>query len=112
MSTWTRPNSLDGPRAGAVAAYTLVTDTVVYDVVSTTAKTITVRPRLGTDTILDRVNHDGNPYPVLTLATASTPDADTRTLRLRKDGTYRMSRSSNPMRFYDGDPGRRVDYRR
>ena len=94
----------DGSQPYAVE--TLVTDTVAYDVVSFTAQTITVRRRRSTVA----VHSSGASYPVVTSATESNPDAPTKRLRLRKDGTYRTSNWSHPLRFTTEEPTTRIDY--
>lgn len=98
------------PTVGSIAAWTLVTDTVLADVIKVTAKTITIRPRVSTRKELRRIETESG-YPIIWMATESLVLAPTRTVRLRKDGSYRISGSSNRMRFYDSDPGQKTDYR-
>ena len=89
----------------------LVTDTIAYDVVSHTAKTITVRRRRGgAQTRLDP-NADQGPYPVVLHSTESDAQAPCHVLRLRKDGTFRRSPNSNPLSFTDNPPETRTDFR-
>lgn len=94
----------------AYAVETLVTDTRSYDVLKSTARTVTVRPRTRTKEIV-WVENPGEPFPVNHNATVADPDAPARTLRLRKDGTYRAYQGGHPLRFTDTPPTERTDYR-
>ena len=91
------------------ATETLVTDTVAYDVVKSTAKTITVRRRRDTEVVAQQLL--GGPFPITTRATESVLDAETKVLRLRKDGTFRTADWANPLKFSETEPTTRVDYR-
>lgn len=91
----------------------LVTDTIVYEVVGRTAKTVKLRTTRRGE-VLKRENRDGNPYPCTWTEELPDPDARVRTCRLRKDGTYRMHYSGNPIRpatMIDGKPASYTDYR-
>lgn len=92
------------------AVETLYTDTITYDVIRRTAQTITVRERRATKEIAN-VNNPGEPYPCNDYVTESNPDAPTKVVRLRKDGTYRTGPGRNPLRFTTQAPTERVDYR-
>jgi hypothetical protein len=107
-STSTATRHYDGQR---FATETLVTDTVAYDVVRHTAKTITVRRRRHTDVNRRDPHVDQGPYPVIWTETESDPTYPQKVLRLRKDGTYRTHSSSNPLRFTNEAPEVRTDYR-
>ena len=74
---------------------TLVTDTLCYEVIKKTAKTITLRSM----TRGEQVYTDGAPLPVVGLKAISDPLGDVKIVRLRKNGTYRMSESSNNLHF-------------
>jgi hypothetical protein len=89
----------------------LVTDTLTYDVVKRTAKTITLRPRAATGEIVRREDYSGNGYPQIWEKTESIPEAGTHTLRLRKDGTFRRFNWSGPLRFTNDEPTKYTDYR-
>ena len=73
---------------------TLVTDTVVYEVLDITAKTMTIRSM----TRGEQVYHNGEQLPVIGLKGVSDPLGDVKVVRLRKDGTYRTGRGMNPLR--------------
>ena len=110
MRTATAP--LD-PQVGDFLAWTMVTDTVVYEVVKTTASTITVRRTRGGD-VVRRHNVDGDPYPLVYTAERPDPTASTRVLRRRADGTFRVGNGANPMRpaiTHEGVPVSLTDYR-
>lgn len=102
------------PQPGDFVSETLWTDTRVYTVVKRTAKTITVRPCLRGARV-KRDNPGGNPWPVdWDAAHASDDDSHDRTLRLRKDGTYRSGPGGRPFRpatRIDGVPCFYTDYR-
>lgn len=91
----------------------LWTDTIVWEIVKRTVKTITVRSTM-TGEVLSRENRDGNPYPCVFSEALSDPEGIVHVLRLRQDGTYRMGASGKPMRpaqMIDGKPVRFADYR-
>jgi len=96
------------------AVETLVTDTVSYDVIHATEKTITIRRR-GMDphqASYPAPGYDQGPYPVLLYPTRSEPViGKVQRVRLRKDGTYRTGPGMNPLRFTNTEPTHRVDYR-
>jgi hypothetical protein len=103
------------PHVGDYVAETLVTDTRVYKIIKVTAKTITVMPGRQGETVKVE-NRDGNPFPcVWTAITFNDADAPyAYTLRLRKDGTYRMGNTARPLRpaqLIDGQPVSYTDYR-
>ena len=96
----------------AYATETLVTDTVSYDVVGSTPKTIKIRRRRHVLPGRRDENVDQGPYPpVMWFATESDERHSTITLRLRKDGTYRRADWARPLRFTNEPPEIRVDYR-
>ena len=94
----------------------LVTDTRTYEVIARTPKTITVRTTRPTGEKWSE-NRDGNPYPCVWHVVGPDENGHTYTLRLRKDGTYRMGQGANPLRpakTYDtsgGLPAEFTDYR-
>ena len=100
-------------QVGQVLAEPLVTDTITYEVVKTTAHTVTVRrTQDGGEPIRD-LKVDQGPYPVLWTPQVPCPEAATRTLRIRKDGSIRFG-GGYKLRLapiVGGEPVRRVDYR-
>lgn len=93
----------------------LVTDTLVWEVVKVTPRTITVRSTAEGEVVTND-HRDGNPLPVTYTEAVSDPHGRTRTLRVRRDGTVRMgthrgARPMYPTPTRGGVPVRRVDYR-
>jgi len=75
----------------------LVTDTIVWEVIARTPKTITIR---NTQRTGNQKNHsNGSPYPIVYCEVGSLKDnlATTHTLRLRNDGSFRVHRSSRDL---------------
>lgn len=105
-TTDTRSTTYTGQR---YATELLVTDTRAYDVVASTAKTIKVRNRPEGEVVDTYM--DGGPFPVVFNATKTDTDYPIKTLRLRKDGTYRMADWAKPLWFQDEEPTTRTDYR-
>ena len=105
-------------KAGDFLSESLVTDTLVYEVVKVTAKTVTVRRMMSggpvhEDTRCDKGAHG---LSVVWEEQVTKPEAETRTLRVRKDGTIRAGSHVGASPFYpttkvNGVPVRRVDYR-
>lgn len=103
---------------GDFMSETLVTDSVVYEVVKITAKTVTLRTtsrgeKFQEDTACDKGGHG---LSVVWEEQVSNPEGATYSLRVRKDGSIRMgshagSRPLYPSATIDGKPARRVDYR-
>lgn len=93
------------------ATYLMVTDTQAYDVIGSTAKTITVRKRRQTDRNRRDMMVDQGPLPVVWTETESDPTAEPKRLRLRKDGTYRIADWAYPLHFKNDPPEERTDYR-
>lgn len=91
----------------AYAVETLVTDTICYEVIAKTAKTVTVRQM----TQGEIVRTDGASVPVVEREAVSNPNGKTKTVRLRKDGTFRMADGFNPLRFTETAPTFRTDYK-
>ena len=87
----------------------LVTDVVAYDVISYTTATVKVRRRK-TDKVQESLLL-GGPFPVVVYATVSDTREQVRTLRRRKDGTFRVADWANPLQFTDEEPTTRVDFR-
>lgn len=102
-------------QVGDFLVETLVTDTRAYEVVGRTAKTLTVYP-CADGAVVKRENRDGNPWPCVWTAIQSCDErvkSAERVVRLRKDGTYRVS-SWAPLRhapLIDGVPCTFTDYR-
>ena len=105
-------------KAGDFLSESLVTDTLVYEVVKVTAKTVTVRRTMTGDKFTkDTACDEGaNGLAVTWEEQVINPHAEARTLRLRKDGTIRSgshvgASPFRPAKLVDGKPARRVDYR-
>lgn len=118
----TTPDNLlrpDNIEVGRYVYEVLVTDTVIYRIVKQTAKSITIRAtRCALDESGRQLTKGTYPY----IRTAQVDDGEGRemTLRVRKDGTYRISnyRGARSLRyaeletFEDGNeyPSEYVDY--
>jgi hypothetical protein len=90
---------------------TLVTDTVTYEIIGRTAKTITIRTTISGDVV--KSQDPGSGYPQVWCEAISDPEGATYTLRLRKDGTYRRATWANALRpaaVIDGKPVSYTDY--
>ena len=105
-------------KAGDFLSESLVTDTLVYEVVKVTDKTVTVRRTMTGDNFTkDTACDEGaNGLAVTWEEQIVNPDAKARTLRVRKDGTIRAGSHVGASPFYptrkvNGVPVRRVDYR-
>lgn len=85
---------------------TLYTDSIAWEVIGRTAKTITVRGMDRGDVIAS----DGFPYPVVTYAALPDPAGPVLTLRVRKDGSFRTGPGARPLRPVD-NPRFVTDYR-
>lgn len=82
----------------------LVTDTICWEVIASTTKTLTLRKmRQGEVT-----STTGGYLPVVHTEALPNPNGDVITVRLRKDGTYRIS-GGHALRFTD-NPTFRTDY--
>ena len=102
-------------RVGDFLSEPLVTDTIVWEVVKITPKTLTVRSTTVGGTVHND-HRDGNPFPVNYAAALTDPHGRTKTLRVRGDGTVRMgshrgARAMYPTPTRGGVPVRKVDYR-
>lgn len=105
-------------KAGDFLSESLVTDTLVYEVVKVTAKTVTVRRTMTGDKFTkDTACDEGaNGLAVTWEEQVINPHAETRTLRLRKDGSVRMGSHAGahplyPTRKINGVPVQRRDWR-
>jgi hypothetical protein len=102
------------PQVGSFVQYTMVTDTVVYEVVKVTAKTITVRPTIDGPRTWRCELVDHNDYPVIRTEQVVDETQPVKVLRRRQDGTYRLCDSASPLRppyMVEGVPVRKTDYR-
>lgn len=70
---------------------TLVTDVIAWEVVASTAKTITIRKMMEGDEVL-RSDQERT-----TRVAVSNPTGFEKTIRLRKDGTYRTGPGARPL---------------
>lgn len=100
---------------GSFVSYSLVTDSVTYEVIKTTERTITIR-RTKQGEVLRKENYGGNPYPVLWKECVSDEEGRTMTLRQRKDGHFGPKCGASYSRIrhatlVDGKPVQRTDYR-
>lgn len=100
------------PEVGDFVSYTMVTDTRTFEVVKTTAKTITLRDMVDGE-ILKREDRDGSGWPQVYTEQVSSEGMPETTVRLRKDGTYRVASYAvlRPATMIDGKPVRYTDYR-
>lgn len=105
-------------KVGDFLSESLVTDTLVYEVVKVTAKTVTVRPTMSGGPVHEDEHCDKGAHglSVVWEEQVTKPEAETRTLRVRKDGTVRAGSHVGARPFYpatmvNGVPVRRVDYR-
>ena len=80
-------------RVGDFVYEILVTDSVVYEVVGITAKSVVLR------TTRDIPNILRSGWPYVNTAVESNPEGLTFTRRLRKDGTIKMASYSRPLRL-------------
>lgn len=80
----------------------LVTDTVCYDVIKQTAKTVTLRRCFAGEKIRGE-------FPVIYSEAISDPTGDTVTLRLRKDGSFRLYNGGGKI-WFTSEPAFRTDY--
>lgn len=105
-------------KAGDFLSESLVTDTIVYEVVKVTAKSVTVRPTMSGGPVHEdeRCDKGAHGLSVMWEEQVTNPNAENRTLRVRKDGTIRAGSHVGASPFYparkvNGVPARRVDYR-
>ena len=97
-------------KVGDFLAYTMVTDTIIYEVVAVTEHTIKIR------LTEDGPNHwkgdETNGYPIVYTQQVSNPRSQTVTKRANKDGRFRAtpSRMFYPAPMHEGVPVRKVDY--
>lgn len=99
--------------AGDMLVEMLVTDSVGWEVVATTAQTLTIR-RTKTGKIVQSDNLEGNPYPLVWEEMVPNPDAQQHVVRRRGDGTFRVDRGARPLfaaPVIDGIPVTRTDHR-
>jgi len=89
---------------------TLYTDTVVWEIVDRTEKTLTIRSTRD-GAVVSRDTSSGSPYPVVHIEALPDPNGRTRVVRLRKDGTYRVGGGSALRAVKNSVALRRVDYR-
>jgi hypothetical protein len=87
-------------------------DVDCYDVIASTAKTITVRRRRLNGVSYPAPAYDQGPFPVMANETESDPDGRVKVLRLRKSGFYKRSSSGVVLRFSDVPLPVIIDYRR
>lgn len=101
---------------GDFLSESLVTDTIIWEVVKVTAKTVTIRSTKDAGEFTEDTRVDKAPMPVVWEAREADPAGRTKTLRVRKDGSVRLgdhagSRPLRPAPMVNGKPARRVDYR-
>ncbi len=98
---------------GDFVTYSLVTDTVVLEVIdiSPSGKTLTLRECSHGEAVHSEDN--GSPYPVVYTAAVPNPYGRTITTRRGKAGYFTvrgLPRNYRPARLIDGVPVERVDY--
>lgn len=91
----------------------LYTDTITFDVLDSTAKTVTVRRRVSTGKGTPDMRCDEGAYGIrpMIFETESVPSGERKVYRMRKDGTFRLGNSYGVFRFSDTPPTEWVDYR-
>lgn len=92
----------------------LYTDTITFDVLDSTAKTVTVRRRRKADgpgTPDMRCDEGAYGLRPMIFETESVPSGERKVYRMRKDGTFRLGNSYGVLRFTDTPPTEWVDYR-
>lgn len=98
------------PEVGEFVQFRMVTDTAVYEIVkvSPSGKSMTVRSCIDGDTL----DTDGGAYPIIEVEQRSNPNGREYTLRLRKNGTWKMNDYSTltPANRIDGKPVRHINY--
>lgn len=82
----------------------LYTDTICWEVIASTSKTLTLREM----TQGEVTSTTGGACPIVRTKAVSNPRGKTVTVRLRKDGTYRIN-GGHALRFTD-NPTFRTDY--
>lgn len=105
-------------KVGDFLSESLVTDSIVYEVIKVTPKTVTVRSTQDGESFHDdeRCDKTANGLGVVWTERVSNPEGSTRTLRVRKDGTVRSGSHVGARPFYptnkiDGKPVSRRDWR-
>ena len=105
-------------KVGDFLSESLVTDTLVYEVVKVTKATVTVRRTMSGGPVHEDQHCDKGAHglSVMWEEQVTKPEAETRTLRVRKDGSVRAGSHVGARPFYpttkvNGVPVRRVDYR-
>ena len=88
-------HAVNNYRTGDFLSELLYTDTLIWEVVATTAKTITIRGTRRTDKA--KSSDNGSPYPIVYCEVGSDPTRETKVVKLRKDGTFRTGRGMNPL---------------
>lgn len=90
----------------------LYTDTVSFDIIAATDKTITVRRRRKTDTPPELVGDEGG-YGLRAgiHETESAPSNDLKVYRMRKDGSFRLGDTYGYFHFTNDSPTEYTDYR-
>jgi hypothetical protein len=82
----------------------LYTDTVCWEVIASTAKTLTLRAMREGEVI----SNSGGPCPIVRCEALPNESGHIVTIRRRKDGTYRIG-GGHPLHFTD-NPTYRTDY--
>ena len=103
---------------GDFLSESLVTDTIVWEVVKITKATVTVRPTMSGGPVHEDEHCDKGAHglSVVWEEQVTNPEAETRTLRVRKDGSVRLgshagARPLYPTRKVNGVPVSRRDWR-
>ena len=96
----------------------LVTDTIVWEVIKVTPKTVTLRKAISTDRRHEDLQCDTGAYGLAVYweEVEAWHNGPTQNLRLRKDGSLKIGSHTGasplrPARRIDGVPVRRIDHR-
>lgn len=110
------PGSETFVSVGDFVSTTLVTDTVIYEVIAISASGKTITLRTTKDGEFKHSESNGSPYPVVYTERVPNEDGDTFTVRRSKSGFFgggkggRIGRSLRLAHRIEGKPVRRVDY--
>lgn len=99
-------------QVGDYVSQTLYTDTAVWEVIKTTAKTITLRSTKP-GRIVKKEHVDGHPYPLVHYSVEPHPEGEVKVLRERtsvRPGYFAFT-FGYPVSVIQGEPTKMVDYR-
>lgn len=98
---------------GQFLAEPLVTDTLIYEIVKVTPKSVVVRRTKDGGKPIRDLKVDQSDYPVLWTPQVPDESRELRRLYIRANGSLRFGNGNKlrPAPEIDGQPVRRVDYR-